>query len=494
MPDNRFLIVEGEFTLGSFLQMAVVFVLVLGAMIVIHEFGHFIVAKLFGIRVEVFSVGFGKRLWGIKKGDTDYRISLVPLGGYVKMAGENLDEKVTGAPDEFMSKPKWQRFLVAVAGPVMNILTALAIPAAMVMIHYQTAAYYSQQPVVNAVAPESAAERAGLERGDVILKIDGNDNPTWRDVEDIIAINPDQDIPLVIKRGDEVKQLTMRVSSRMIEQEKIGDAGLEPYMGPNTKLVVRLVNMGSPADEAGLKVGDQILAVGGVPVRIGEPPQPARGGSKAIYSQADLIRAIRASGGQPITMTVKRADQTLDIKATPKMEDGQYKIGFTPWWDDVDAQTARLGPIAAIKHSFELNMRILRLTKTAIAQIFVGQRSARDTLTGPVGIFVLSGQAAEQGPGAVFQLMQVLSLNLGIFNLLPIPVLDGGLIFMLGLEAVLGLFGLPLTLRIKEKMMQVGFVILMLLMGFVIFNDISKRIPGRGASQQTEQQAPSTDK
>jgi regulator of sigma E protease len=473
--------------------MAVVFVLVLGAMIVIHEFGHFIVAKFFGIRVEVFSVGFGKRLWGLKRGDTDYRLSLIPLGGYVKMAGENLDEQVTGAPDEFMSKPKWQRFLVAVAGPAMNIVTALVIPAVMVMIHYETAAYVRQPAVVNAVGYDSAAEKAGLERGDLIVKIDGHENPAWRDVEDVIAISPDQDIPLTIKRGGEIIESKMRVGSRMIEQEKIGEAGLEAYLGPNTRLVTKAVAPGSPADSSGFKVGDEIVAINGKPVKMSEPPPVGDAGPNsdpgALYGQADVIREIQNGDGQPVTLTVIRNGETLNLTATPRIDDGRQRLGFSPLPDQNEVIVSRLGPINALAYSYEMNMRILRLTGTAVKQIFVGQRSARDTFTGPVGIFVLSGQAAEEGAGAVFQLMSILSLNLGIFNLLPIPVLDGGLIFMLGLEALLGLFGLPLTLRIKEKMIQVGFVMLMLLMGFVIYNDISKRIPSRSApAPQVEQQ------
>jgi regulator of sigma E protease len=187
---------------------------------------------------------------------------------------------------------------------------------------------------------------------------------------------------------------------------------------------------------------------------------------------------------------VLRNGEKLELTATPRMEDGRQKLGFSPIPEDGEVIISRLGPVEALKYSYDFNMRIVRLTATAVQQIFVGQRSARDTFTGPVGIFVLSGQAAEQGADAVFRLMSILSLNLGIFNLLPIPVLDGGLIFMLGLEALLGLFGLPLTLRIKEKMIQVGFVMLMLLMGFVIFNDISKRIPSRNepASQVQQQQ------
>lgn len=208
--------------MAGYLQMIVVFALVLGAMIVIHEFGHFIVAKFFGIRVEVFSVGFGKRLWGIRKGDTDYRISLIPLGGYVKMAGENLDESVTGASYEFMSKPKWQRLCVAVAGPVMNIMTALAIPAALVMIHYEMPAYFMSPAVVNAVEPGSPAASAGIQRGDLIAKIGDKENPTWRDVNDRVLISPDQDLPIAVKNGDTTKHLVLRPSLNKFENEKIG--------------------------------------------------------------------------------------------------------------------------------------------------------------------------------------------------------------------------------------------------------------------------------
>lgn len=474
----------------------VVFVLVLGGMIVIHEFGHFIVAKFFGIRVDVFSVGFGRRLFGFKRGDTDYRLSLIPLGGYVKMAGENLDEQVTGAPDEFQSKPKWQRLCVAVAGPTMNVLTALAIPAILGMIHYEVPAFLNQPPVVNAVVPASAAEKAGLQRGDVIISMDGQQNPTWRDVEDYIAINPDQDVPITIKRGDEIKQLMLPVGSRKYEQEVMGEAGFEPYYGPETRLVTLAVTSGSPGDEAGLKAGDEIVAVNGKPVELGAGPGGATvaAAGEVLHGSADVIREIQKTGEQPVTMTVKRGEETLTITATPKMDAGKPRIGFSPGPAGAEMIITRLSPVEALKHSFDMNMRILQLTKTALAQVFVGQRSARDTLTGPVGIAQIVGQAAEQGATPVFQLMGILSLNLGIFNLLPIPVLDGGLIFMILLEAFLGLFGLPLTLRIKEKMMQVGFVMLMLLMGFVIFNDISKRFVNRGTSTQQVEQPKSSSK
>jgi regulator of sigma E protease len=466
-----------EIQVASFFQAAIVFVLVLGAMIVIHEFGHFIVAKFFGIRVDVFSVGFGKRLWGVKKGDTDYRVSLIPLGGYVKMAGENLDEQVTGAPDEFMSKPKWQRFCVAVAGPTMNILTALAIPTALAMMHHEVPAYQDKPPMVKAVEPNSPAEKIGLQPGDLIVKIDGHENPVWRDVEDTVALNPDQDVPLTINRSSEVKQLTLHVEGRPVDvdQEKIGYAGFKPE---ETRIVVREVVPGGPAEAAGLQVGDQIVAVNGNRIE------------QSSYGTFEIVRAIRKSSDKPVALTVKRGSETLDIKATPGSTDGELRLGFFQEITGFEMVNQRLSLIAAFKYSVDTNLRILDLTKTALAQVFVGKRSARDTLTGPVGIAQIVGQAAQRGVEPVFELMAILSLNLGIFNLLPIPVLDGGLIFMLLLESLLGVFGLPLTLRIKERMMQVGFVMLMLLMGFVIFNDISKRIPGRSSTPQIEEARP----
>lgn len=476
----------------GFLYITVIFVLVLGAMIVIHEFGHFIVAKSFGIRVDVFSVGFGKRLFGIKKGDTDYRLSLIPLGGYVKMAGENLDEAVTGAPYEFQSKPKWQRLCVAVAGPVMNILTALLIPAGLAMSHYEMPIFVNQPAVVNAVTPGLSGEAAGLRRGDIIERVEGVSNPTWGQLNDIIALNPGHELPVTVRRGGETVNLTLKVGTAEIEREKIGEAGLQPFWGPNTKIVVYAVQPGSPADQSGMKAGDQIIAVNGRPVEAGLEPTataaPADPNAGPLYSDSDIIRIIRASKDQPVSMTLKRGDETLTITATPQVDKDNVRLGFNPARKDADVLVTKLGPIDALKFSWDENLRYLALTKTALSQVFVGKRSARDTVSGPVGIAQIVGQAAEQGSTEVVRLTGLLSLNLGIFNLLPIPVLDGGLIFMLLLEAALGLFGWRLTLRVKERMMQVGLVMLMLLMGFVIFNDISKTFVSRGSAPQTVEQ------
>jgi regulator of sigma E protease len=461
--------------LESYFITGITFVLVLGSMVVIHEFGHFIVAKFFGIRVDVFSVGFGKRLFGFKRGDTDYRLSLIPLGGYVKMAGENLDEAITGSDDEFMSKPKWQRFCVAVAGPVMNILTALAIPAAMAMVHHEIPAYLYEPALVKAVEPDSPAANAGIKAEDLIVKIGDHENPHWRDVEDFVFVRPGQTVPVTVKRGEEHKIVNVAIAERDIEGEKLGFAGLKPV---DTMILVGTVDEGLPAAEAGLKVDDRIVGVNGKLVE------------QNRFGQEEVIKNIKGSVDQPVTLNITRDGAPMDIKATPRSVDGQYRLGFRQKMSGVEMIVTKLGPIAALNHAVDTNWRIVKLTKTAIAQIFSGERKAGDTLTGPVGIVKLSGQAAEEGASTVLQLMAVLSLNLGIFNLLPIPVLDGGLIFMLGLEALLGFFGLTLNLRVKEKMMQVGMVMLMLLMGFVIFNDISKMIPGKKAPAQQVEQPP----
>jgi regulator of sigma E protease len=326
---------------------------------------------------------------------------------------------------------------------------------------------------VKAVEPDSPAEKAGIQPGDLILKIDGIQNPAWQAVEDHVAVNPDQQLPLTIKRDGDTKQIVLHVDGRSFDKERIGFSGLK---AADERITVRDVKPGEPADVAGLKSGDNIVAVNGTRIEQSE------------FGQLEIIKAIRASIDKPLVLTIRRNDGTLDIQATPRIDEGELRLGFTQSITGREMINQRLSPLAAIRYSVDENIRVVQLTKTALAQVFVGKRSARDTLTGPVGIAQIVGQAAQEGSLQVFRLMAILSLNLGVFNLLPIPVLDGGLIFMLALEAFLGVFGMTLSLRIKERMMQVGLVMLMLLMGFVIFNDIAKRIPS-SSPPQTEQPA-----
>ena len=460
--------------LSESLYWFIPFVLVLGVMIVLHEFGHFIVAKLFGIRVETFSVGFGKRLWGVRKGDTDYRISLIPLGGYVKMAGENLDEQITGAPDEFMSKPKWQRLCVAVAGPVMNIITALVITAVIAMVHHDLPSYMDKPAFVAGVVAGSPAEQAGIKPGDLIVKIEGVENPTDGEVYYRVMLNPDLVLPVTVKRGNELQQLELRPATVNIEEDSVGTAGLEPVYGPNAKLYVAEVKSGSPAEQAGLKEGDQISAINGGPLE------------QSDSGRDTLVKAIGSSGGKPVVLSVIRAGQEVTLTATPQIDNGRYRLGFA---SAAGEEPRKLSLLPALKYSYQSNLRVLWLTKVVLTQVATRKRSAGNTVAGPIRILKYSHEAAKLGPLALFGLMSLLSLNLGIFNLLPIPVLDGGLIFMILLEGALGLVGLPLTVAAKERMMKVGFVLLMVLVVFVVINDIRHVIPSHSEPQQIEQPA-----
>ena len=188
----------------SFLIAVVAMAVVLGIMILVHEFGHYAAAKWFGVRVDVFSIGFGKRLAGFKRGDTDYRISALPLGGYVKMAGENPLESRSGAPDEFMSHPRWQRFVIAIAGPAMNILLAIALLTGVFMVHYEHPLYLDEPAVIGWVMDDSPAAKSGIEQGDRIVRIDGEQNPTWEDVMLKVLISPKQSVEVAVQRGNDV--------------------------------------------------------------------------------------------------------------------------------------------------------------------------------------------------------------------------------------------------------------------------------------------------
>lgn len=458
------------------IQGFLAFVLVLCAMVVIHEFGHFIVAKMLGIAVETFSVGFGPRLFGFQIGETDYRFSAIPLGGYVKFRGENMEMlqgKTEGSIDEFLSHAKWKRFLVAVAGPVFNIVTALLIPAAAIMIGFQERAEMAQQPVVGRVQTGSPAEKAGLLPGDRILTYYGDENPAWQDINMDIMLRPGEPIPLKIERNGQQMELILTPGERKIEGERIGESGIEPYIGLN-QLRVLSVATDLPAGKAGLLPGDKITSING----------------KAITAWHQFKGELAGSNGQPVTLKVLRAEKSFDLQAAPVMSDGEYRLGFRP---ELLVPVKTTSVLAALKFGVDYNWRLMKLTGILFKQIFAGQRSARKAVGGPIRIAEQTiSTYREVGWSGVIELMGMLSLNLGVFNLLPIPVLDGGVIMMIFVEWIFGLIGLSLTMNIRERVQQVGFVMVLLLMGFVIINDVigvgekifSKSPPPMAAQEQ----------
>lgn len=472
----------------SLLQSGIIgvlaFIFILGAAVTLHEFGHFIVAKLLKIRVETFSLGFGPRLWGFKKGTTDYRVSAIPLGGYVKLGGDESNAPIEGesAPDipaheRFDLRPRYQRILVAIAGPVMNILTALAIPFAGALMYGVQA---TPPPVVRQVVPGGAAEQAGLKPGDRIVVFDGNDNPKWKTIADDALLSPGQPLPLEVERNGQRIKLTISPTPHTEEGETVGFLDFLPDYG-NVPIVVRDLVPNSPATESGLRIGDRILAVNGEPVKSAE----------------QVSQFIREHKGQPITLRVGRAGSTVEITATPRLlspQETRERLGFTP---DEEIPFERVGPVGASVAAFELNWEYMRVTGKALGQLFAGKRSVRNTLSGPIGIYRVAATSANRlGWAGVFSTLGFLSLNLGVFNLLPIPVLDGGAIFLLLIEGALALVGLTISMRIRERIQQVGFVMVILLMVFVITNDILKQVSisrgGGGDSPPAASPAPAT--
>jgi regulator of sigma E protease len=434
------------------------FVFILGAAVVLHEFGHFIVAKMLGIRVETFSVGFGKRLFGRRWGTTDYRLSLIPLGGYVKLGGDDSNSGLEeGGAEEipeaerFDLRPRWHKFLVGVAGPVMNILTAVSIPLVTAMTVGVPAAP-PPSPLVGRVEAGGAAQAAGLRPGDRIVRYGSVESPEWKDIEGDALLSPDKEIALVVERDGQTLPVTLKPKPTKVQTgETIGDLGMVPDLG--VAPVVRGLIPGGPAEEAGLRPGDKILKVNG----------------RAAQSNDQVASSIQSSKG-PISLTVERdgAEQELAV-GERRVEGGRVGIEFAP------PPVRTLGPVAAARYAVNLNLDIIVMTGKALGQVFSGDRSVRDTLAGPIGIAQASDVAVrDSGWGGFFWMLTILSLNLGIFNLLPIPVLDGGMIFMLFVEGALAWVGIKLSMTMRERIQQVGFVFLLLLMGFVIINDVTK--------------------
>ena len=431
----------------------IAFVFVLGVMIFVHELGHYAVAKFLGIRVEVFSLGFGPRILGFTRGDTDYRVSLLPLGGYVKMAGETYDEELTGSEAEFLSRPKLHRFAVAVAGPVMNIFLAWLLLAVNYTVGVEVAAYRGQPAVIGVVAPDSPAERAGIQLNDRIVSIDGEPTPAWAQVETAIITSPNQTLRLALEREDG-SLVEKEVTTTIQGTSELGTIGA----GPSFPWSIEGVAPTSPAATADLREGDAILYVDFDGER-----------ANGFY---EIPSFVEAREGKPLVFTIRRQGQILEKTIAPvRMGDG-VRIGIKGK-QFLKLSIERYGPLEAVVKSFERNVQITALTFYIVGKIVTGRASLK-TMSGPIEIARYSGAAASSGLIHLMGFMALISLQLGIFNLFPIPILDGGVIALLAIE---GLIGRDISLPVKERIFQVGFIFLVLLMGVVIFNDISKNLP-----------------
>jgi len=464
----------------TLLNTIIPFAVLLCVLVVIHEFGHFIVAKMLGIGVEVFSVGFGKRLWGFKLGDTDYRLSLVPLGGYVRFRGENLEmlQGKSDAPaDEFNSQPKWKRFLVALAGPAFNIVFALAIPTIAILIGFKVGADQMQQPVIGFVGKNSAAEKAGILPGDKILTFGGLTKPTWEDLRLEIQVRPEEPLPVTVDRNGQILNLTLTPAARQFDRNRVGDAGFQSLI-PIKEIIVNTADAGKPAALAGIQANDKIVGINGQPVS----------------SWHQFKNALSESNGQPVLLKVARGEHILDLQASPIQVDGEYRLGIATSirTELVTQKTSSL--VEAMRYGWAYNWRILRITGIAFGQIFAGDRSFRESISGPIGMARETGKVVEsEGWTGLIPWAAMISLNLGVFNLLPIPVLDGGMIVTIFLEWIMGLIGLTMSLRLRERIQSVGLVIILALMVFVFGNDgwrwFEDRFGKKEAPVQIQQQS-----
>ena len=442
--------------MSDFLISVVSVVAVLGFMILIHEFGHYAVAKWLGVRVEQFAIGFGKRLVGFRKGETDYRINAIPLGGYVKMSGENPMDQRTDDPGEFMNHSRWHRFLIAIAGPAMNILLAVVLLTVVYMVHYEYPIYLDKAAVVQGVRKDSPAQQAGIQAGDRIIKIDGIENPTWEQVQPKVWLSPNQPLEITIQRGTQVLQKS--VVPKAVTSSEVGSAG----WFPEEPVVVGRLDPSLPAAKAGMKEDDRIVSLNGKPVP----------------SIESMIETLQQTKNQPVDLQVERGGQTLGFHLTPVLsqtedpKEQRYRLGFV---NKGVTKVSQLPFAQALSLSLEQNKKysfmILELAKK-----MVQRKISMRAISGPIGIAQDAGYAAQQkGWTPLMELTAGISLNLGIFNLLPIPILDGGVILFLLIE---GLMRRDISMTIKERVYQEAFVFLVLFAVMVIYNDLMKTIPG----------------
>jgi len=430
----------------GFLTTTLAFVVVLGIIIFVHEFGHLITAKTFGMRVFVFSFGFGKRLFGFKWGETDCRVSAVPLGGYVKLEGEgddlvSEDTSAMGDGKDFLSRPRWQRFLVYLAGPAMNALLTIVVLTVFGMIGLQVEGWRFDRPIVGAVDPGSPAEKAGLRPGDEIVSIDGTALPTWEETQYHVLLRPERALSLRLRRGAEERTVALR--SEATSTERVGSIGVYPLVR------VGQVLPGQPAEAAGLRTDDAILSIDGKPVR----------------SFSEIPPIVGASGGRPMTFRLWRDGGTLDLAVAPRDSGAGPKIGIAP-----KVVVRKFGPAGAVREALGQTWAMTRQTFDVVGRLVTAQISPK-TMMGPLGIAQASGDAARGGALSLFYLVALISLQVGILNLFPLAPLDGGHLAILTVE---GVARRDLSPTVKGWIMNAGAAVIFLLIGVVLYSDISK--------------------
>jgi regulator of sigma E protease len=438
------------------------FVIVIGILILIHELGHFFVARLTGVGVERFSIGFGPVLFRWRGKETEYCLSAIPMGGYVKMLGEENPLEGGGSltydpKKAFALKPLWARFLIVFAGPAMNFVLA-AVIAAVVLATVGRAVW---PPAVGRVGDSGPAAAAGLRSGDVITAINGRPIAYWEDVDRAVAASEGRALPLTVKRGDGTQTVSVTPQRTTVqdpilrETKTTWDIGAGPQSVPQ----ISSVGPGSPAEAAGLKPGDVVVSIAG----------------KRVYTAEDLVQAIRAHPRQTLAVEIERDGQRLTVQVTPNAEEEKTASGETIQMGRIQAgigskavMFVAYNPVSALWHGALWTKDMTLVTIKGFWKLVVGTID-RSNIGGPIQIASMAGQQAREGLGPLAMFTAIISVNLAVLNLLPVPMLDGGHLFFFVLEAVLGR---PLSLRKREAAQQLGFVLLMLLMVYALYNDL----------------------
>jgi len=424
------------------------FIFVLGVLVFVHELGHFLAAKRVGIRVLKFQLGFNPTVLSFRRGDTEYGIGALPLGGYVKMAGDNPDDEPTGRTDEFLAKTKWERFQVLIMGPAMNLILALVLTAIVLYQGVPSPAFFDQPVVVGALESNSPAAKADIEVGDRIIAVADRNVDTWEQFSMAIGTRPNREVAITLLRnGTQLRKSVTTAVMYTPSRFEVGDIGVMPNVHPRVPSLVA----GDPAEKGGMKVGDVVTAVDG----------------EAVVFSSQLKEAIAKRPNKLIVFSVLRdgVPAKVEVQSTQHGSTGWVGIGIID-----ESKSVRPGAVEAVVMSVQKNFEYGGLIFQTVWGLLTRETSPKQ-LMGPIAIAQMSGEAASLNWIALFSLMASLSLNLGILNLLPIPVLDGGHIFIMALE---GLARRDFSKTVKEKMLLAGFVALMMLMAAVIYNDLTR--------------------
>jgi len=434
------------------LSNALAFLFALGVIVFVHELGHYLVAKAFGVRVLTFSLGFGRKLWSHRRGETEYRVSWVPLGGYVNFAGQEPGER-SDDPREYLNRPRWQRVLILLAGPFANVVLAVILVAAVFMTGFAVRDAKDVPPVVGMVEEGSPGERAGLAAGDRVIAVEGEPVESWQDLMFAILTSPEKPLRLEFERPAREaasQPAAAGVSTTTLEPERVprdevGEAGIHPLV------MIGEVLPGGAAAEAGVVVGDAVLAIDG----------------RGIESFAALREQVIDRPGESLELLVLRGREQIRLTVVPRPDPRGALIG-------VGQPFQRYSMGEAVVESVRFNADLTRQILFLVEKIVERRISLRASLGGPIEIAAVSGAAARRGFRDLLLFMSFISINLFIFNLFPIPILDGGQILVLLVE---GTLRRDLSVRIKERITQVGLAMIVMLMAMALYFDLSKNLP-----------------